>query len=86
MLVFFPFPFIWRNIFHHTIFIVDRLWGDHGQATLEAAHVCLINATGLGTEILKSLVLPGIGAFTIVDGKKITVEDIEPKYVHNIIL
>ncbi|KMQ89348.1 nedd8-activating enzyme e1 regulatory subunit-like protein [Lasius niger] len=57
-----------------------RLWGDHGQATLEAAHVCLINATGLGTEILKSLVLPGIGAFTIVDGKKITVEDIEPNF------
>ncbi|KAL2740347.1 NEDD8-activating enzyme E1 regulatory subunit [Vespula squamosa] len=53
-----------------------RLWGDHGQACLEAAHICLINATGLGTEILKSLVLPGIGAFTIVDGKKITNEDI----------
>lgn len=53
-----------------------RLWGDHGQASLEAAHICLINATGLGTEILKSLVLPGIGAFTIVDGKKITDEDI----------
>ncbi|XP_076766314.1 nedd8-activating enzyme E1 regulatory subunit APP-BP1 [Xylocopa sonorina] len=54
-----------------------RLWGDHGQAALEAAHVCVINATGLGTEILKSLVLPGIGAFTIVDGKKVTSEDIE---------
>lgn len=53
-----------------------RLWGDHGQACLEAAHICLINATGLGTEILKSLVLPGIGAFTIVDDKKITNEDI----------
>ncbi|XP_043258449.1 NEDD8-activating enzyme E1 regulatory subunit isoform X1 [Colletes gigas] len=53
-----------------------RLWGDHGQAALEGAHVCVINATGLGTEILKSLVLPGIGAFTIIDGKKITHEDI----------
>ncbi|XP_015119855.1 NEDD8-activating enzyme E1 regulatory subunit [Diachasma alloeum] len=53
-----------------------RLWGDHGQVALEAAHICLINATGLGTEILKSLVLPGIGAFTIVDGKKISQEDI----------
>ncbi|CAK9828110.1 NEDD8-activating enzyme E1 regulatory subunit [Anthophora retusa] len=53
-----------------------RLWGDHGQIALEGAHVCVINATGLGTEILKSLVLPGIGAFTIVDGKKITNEDI----------
>lgn len=60
---------------------VGRLWGDHGQAALERAHVCVINATGLGTEILKSLVLPGIGAFTIVDGKKITNEDIGAKYV-----
>lgn len=56
-----------------------RLWGDHGQTALENAKVCLINATGIGTEILKSLVLPGIGAFTIVDGKKIEEDDIEVK-------
>lgn len=37
-----------------------RLWGDHGQEALESAHVCLINATATGTEILKNLVLPGI--------------------------
>ncbi|CAH0385252.1 unnamed protein product [Bemisia tabaci] len=53
-----------------------RLWGDHGQAALEYAHVCLINATGLGSEILKSLVLAGVGAFTIVDGEKISDEDV----------
>ncbi|XP_022197494.2 NEDD8-activating enzyme E1 regulatory subunit [Nilaparvata lugens] len=53
-----------------------RLWGDHGQADLETAHICLINATALGTEILKSLVLPGIGAFTIVDEKNVSEEDI----------
>lgn len=52
-----------------------RLWDDHGQYALEAAHVCLINATATGTEILKSLVLPGIGAFTILDGAKVTGED-----------
>ncbi|KAG7315001.1 hypothetical protein KOW79_021089 [Hemibagrus wyckioides] len=53
-----------------------RLWGDHGQDALESAHVCLINATATGTEILKNLVLPGIGAFTIVDGHKVTGEDV----------
>ncbi|CAH0546622.1 unnamed protein product [Brassicogethes aeneus] len=53
-----------------------RLWGDHGQKNLENAKICLINATALGTEILKSLVLPGIGLFTIVDGEKICEEDI----------
>ncbi|KAM9410124.1 NEDD8-activating enzyme E1 regulatory subunit [Pholidichthys leucotaenia] len=53
-----------------------RLWGDHGQETLENAHVCLINATATGTELLKNLVLPGIGAFTIVDGHTVSGEDV----------
>jgi amyloid beta precursor protein binding protein 1 len=53
-----------------------RLWGDHGQKLLENAKICLINATALGTEILKSLILPGIGSFTVVDGEKVTDEDI----------
>ncbi|XP_018574459.1 NEDD8-activating enzyme E1 regulatory subunit [Anoplophora glabripennis] len=53
-----------------------RLWGDHGQKFLENSKICLINATALGTEILKSLVLPGIGSFTIVDGEKVSEEDI----------
>lgn len=53
-----------------------RLWGEHGQNLLEKAHVCLINVTALGTEILKGIVLPGIGGFTIVDGGFVTEEDI----------
>lgn len=44
--------------------------------------MCVINASGLGTEILKGLVLPGIGGFTIVDGGIVTEEDIGVKYVH----
>uniref|UniRef100_A0A8C0H1A7 THIF-type NAD/FAD binding fold domain-containing protein n=1 Tax=Chelonoidis abingdonii TaxID=106734 RepID=A0A8C0H1A7_CHEAB len=55
------------------------LWGDHGQEALEAAHVCVINATATGTEILKNLVLPGIGSFTIVDGNQVTGEDVGNK-------
>ncbi|XP_063266591.1 NEDD8-activating enzyme E1 regulatory subunit isoform X1 [Prinia subflava] len=53
-----------------------RLWGDHGQEALESAHVCVINATATGTEILKNLVLPGIGSFTIVDGNRVSGEDV----------
>ncbi|XP_073257022.1 NEDD8-activating enzyme E1 regulatory subunit-like [Porites lutea] len=53
-----------------------RLWGDHGQQALEGAKICLINATATGTEILKNLILPGIGSFTIVDGEKVTGEDV----------
>ncbi|XP_077686901.1 NEDD8-activating enzyme E1 regulatory subunit isoform X3 [Eretmochelys imbricata] len=36
----------------------------------------MINATATGTEILKNLVLPGIGSFTIVDGNQVTGEDV----------
>ncbi|KAM8799502.1 NEDD8-activating enzyme E1 regulatory subunit [Eudromia elegans] len=53
-----------------------RLWGDHGQEALESAHVCVINATATGTEVLKNLVLPGIGSFTIVDGNRVSGEDV----------
>ena len=53
-----------------------RLWGDHGQGCLEKSHVCLVNASATGTEILKNLVLPGIGAFTIVDSNKVCEADI----------
>ncbi|XP_055892296.1 NEDD8-activating enzyme E1 regulatory subunit-like isoform X1 [Biomphalaria glabrata] len=53
-----------------------RLWGDHGQAALESSRVCLINASATGTEILKNLVLPGIGSFTIVDSCKVKGEDV----------
>uniref|UniRef100_A0A8B9H6G7 NEDD8-activating enzyme E1 regulatory subunit n=1 Tax=Astyanax mexicanus TaxID=7994 RepID=A0A8B9H6G7_ASTMX len=56
-----------------------RLWGDHGQEALENAHTCLLNASATGTEILKNLILPGIGAFTIVDGHKVTGEDVGNK-------
>lgn len=41
------------------ILYFGRLWGDHGQTSLEQARVCLINATATGTEILKNLILPG---------------------------
>lgn len=53
-----------------------RLWGEHGQTLLENAQICLINATALGTEILKGVVLPGVGGFTIVDNGIVTEEDI----------
>ena len=46
-----------------------RLWQSHGQIKLEESSLCLLNSNPLGTEILKNLVLPGIGSFTIVDGE-----------------
>lgn len=52
-----------------------RLWGEQGQAALERASVCVINASATGTETLKNLVLPGIGAFTVVDGGEVAEGD-----------
>ncbi|KAI6651617.1 NEDD8-activating enzyme E1 regulatory subunit isoform X1 [Oopsacas minuta] len=53
-----------------------RLWGDKGQATLESAHVCLINASAIGSETLKNLVLPGVGKITVVDSNKVMGRDL----------
>eukprot|EP01087_Luapelamoeba_hula_P003121 TRINITY_DN12942_c0_g1_i1.p1 TRINITY_DN12942_c0_g1~~TRINITY_DN12942_c0_g1_i1.p1 ORF type:complete len:530 (+),score=100.91 TRINITY_DN12942_c0_g1_i1:84-1673(+) len=53
-----------------------RLWGALGQKALENAKVCLINGGATGTEILKNLVLPGVGSYTIVDGNKVTAADL----------
>ncbi|CAI2732209.1 unnamed protein product [Schistosoma spindalis] len=53
-----------------------RLWGDHGQFALEYAKVCLLRAEGLGAEILKNLVLPGVGSFTIIDDSYVTDKDL----------
>ncbi|KAJ3411946.1 NEDD8-activating enzyme E1 regulatory subunit [Chytridiales sp. JEL 0842] len=53
-----------------------RLWHAHGQQALENAKLCLINASALGTELLKNLVLPGIGSCTIVDGKIVEGRDL----------
>lgn len=43
---------------------------------VERAQICLINASATGCEILKSLVLPGCGGFTIVDDKRVSGEDV----------
>ncbi|ORX93799.1 NEDD8-activating enzyme E1 regulatory subunit [Basidiobolus meristosporus CBS 931.73] len=53
-----------------------RLWHANGQAALENASVCLINGTATGAEILKNLILPGIGSFTILDNKTVDSQDV----------
>lgn len=53
-----------------------RLWASTGQSNLELSHICLINGTTTGSEILKNLILPGIGNFTIIDDKEITTNDL----------
>ena len=62
-----------------------RLWGDQGQYLLESSHVCLVNATAAGTEILKNIVLPGVGAFTIIGSGTVSSSDLGANFfvTHN---
>ncbi|CAF0710385.1 unnamed protein product [Brachionus calyciflorus] len=57
-----------------------RLWGNHGQAKLENSRICLINASAAGTETLKSMVLPGVGYFSIIDDNSVTKEDVAKNF------
>lgn len=53
-----------------------RLWGIHGQDRIDNANVCLLNASTVGCEVLKNIVLPGFGNFTVVDNKLVTERDL----------
>lgn len=52
-----------------------RLWNNHGQLSLEKSRVCLVQGTATGSEILKNLILPGIGSYVIIDDMYITEKD-----------
>lgn len=60
-----------------------RLWANDGQSRLEESHICLINATPTGAEALKNLILPGIGAFTIIDDKIVVEDDLSGNFFLN---
>jgi amyloid beta precursor protein binding protein 1 len=50
---------------------------------LEQGSVCLVNATAAGTEALKSLILPGVGKFTVVDNNIVTISDLGENFFVN---
>ncbi|KAJ3836082.1 hypothetical protein F5878DRAFT_626153 [Lentinula raphanica] len=52
-----------------------RLWAASGQAALESARVLVFPATATATSILKNLVLPGLGHFTLMDDEIVTGAD-----------
>jgi amyloid beta precursor protein binding protein 1 len=57
-----------------------RLWGDTGQHHLQCSHVLLCDANSTGVEILKNLILSGIGGYMIVDSKMVEERDIASNY------
>ncbi|KAK0421826.1 hypothetical protein EV421DRAFT_1952852 [Armillaria borealis] len=44
-----------------------RLWASSGQTLLEESRILVLSSSATSTSILKNLVLPGIGHFTILD-------------------
>ncbi|KDQ55457.1 hypothetical protein JAAARDRAFT_71311 [Jaapia argillacea MUCL 33604] len=52
-----------------------RLWAATGQSALESSRILVISASATATSILKNLVLPGIGHFTILDHELVSPED-----------
>lgn len=53
-----------------------RLWAAAGQNALESARVLVIGSTATSSSIMKNLVLPGIGHFTIMDHRLVSPEDV----------
>ncbi|KAI8973167.1 hypothetical protein BD414DRAFT_499348 [Trametes punicea] len=52
-----------------------RIWAASGQAALEASRILVLSSSATATSILKNLVLPGIGQFTILDSAITTPAD-----------
>ncbi|KAF8519744.1 hypothetical protein BU17DRAFT_75851 [Hysterangium stoloniferum] len=60
-----------------------RLWASSGQAALESSQILALSASATSTSILKNLVLPGIGHFTILDPALATNEDVGNNFFLN---
>lgn len=57
-----------------------RLWGMRAQERMRQAHVLLVNLGSLGTEIVKNIVLSGIGHVTILDNCVVTEQDLGTQF------
>jgi amyloid beta precursor protein binding protein 1 len=53
-----------------------RLWGSHGQSKLSQSFVVCMGSSPVGTEVLKNLVLPGIGRFAVLDKAVVSERDL----------
>lgn len=60
-----------------------RLWGDEGQSCIGHASVCVLSASTLGCEVIKSLVLAGIKSVYIIDSAIICKPDLGNNFFVN---
>ena len=57
-----------------------RLWGLSTQQLILTSKILLVNLNGLGTEIVKNLLLSGIGNITVLDDHEIDIKDVNSYY------
>ena len=57
-----------------------RLWGMEAQTRLRNSKVLVINVGALANEIIKNIVLAGIGSLTILDANTVTESDLGAQF------
>lgn len=57
-----------------------RLWGMEAQTNLRNSKILLINLTGVGVEIVKNLVLGGVGSLTLMDCSKVSEQELNSNF------
>jgi sulfur-carrier protein adenylyltransferase/sulfurtransferase len=58
------------------------LVGDLGQAQIEAAHILVVGAGGLGSPVCLYLAAAGIGTLTIADGDEVELSNLHRQVIH----
>eukprot|EP00758_Cryptobia_borreli_P008090 Tbor_TRINITY_DN5356_c4_g3::TRINITY_DN5356_c4_g3_i1::g.4292::m.4292/K04532/NAE1, APPBP1; amyloid beta precursor protein binding protein 1 len=67
--------------YHDTKYVHNiRIWGADAQKLLEETHLLVLGCSPSVCQVVKSLVLPGVGRFTIVDNREISDEDRTSNY------
>ncbi|KAL5033448.1 hypothetical protein BDV3_000431 [Batrachochytrium dendrobatidis] len=57
-----------------------RLWGMEAQQRMRNARILVVGCTGLSNEVLKNIVLAGVGAVTIADSEVVQAKDLGSQF------
>lgn len=57
-----------------------RLWGMEAQTRMRNSNILVINAGALANEIIKNIVLAGIGSLTVLDSHTVSAEDLGAQF------
>ncbi|ANZ75097.1 BA75_02320T0 [Komagataella pastoris] len=62
------------------------MWGFEAQHRIRSSHILVINFSSVGAEIVKNLVLGGLGFLTIIDSGKILEQDLSGNFFFDVSL